>query len=186
MGTVYVFLADGFEDIEGLAVVDLLRRAKIDTKTVSIKDTKEVTASHGVTLFTDQTFAQTDFGDAQLLVLPGGLRGTQNLRAFTPLCDLLQEFDRSERKIAAICAAPSIFGELGILRGRKATSYPSFMDKLDGAVLSEDRVVTDGHVTTSRGMGTALDFGLSLIAQLCGEQKAKEIAGQIVYEMPAK
>jgi 4-methyl-5(b-hydroxyethyl)-thiazole monophosphate biosynthesis len=186
MGCVYVFLADGFEDIEGLAVVDLLRRARIETRTVSIKETKEVTASHGIRLLTDQLFSETDFSDAEILVLPGGLAGTQNLRAYEPLCTLLKEFYASKKKIAAICAAPSIFGELGFLKGRQATSYPSFMEKLDGAELSTERVVVDGPVTTSRGMGTAIDFGLSLIAQIAGQEKADEIAAQIVYENPSK
>lgn len=181
MGTAYIFLADGFEDIEGLAVVDLLRRAKINTKTVSIKETREVTASHGVTLFTDVLFSETDFSDADVLVLPGGLQGTLNLKAYKPLEDLLKEFYGAERRIAAICAAPSIFGALGFLKGRKATSYPTFMDKLEGADLSTNCVVIDGHVTTSRGMGTAIDFGLSLIAQLISQEKADEIAAQIVY-----
>lgn len=181
MGSVYVFLADGFEDIEGLAVVDLLRRAKIETKTVSIKETREVQTSHGITLYTDILFTETDFSDAEILVLPGGLKGTQNLQAYEPLTTLLNTFYKEEKKIAAICAAPSIFGALGFLKGRKATSYPSFMEKLDGAVLSTERVVKDGHVITSRGMGTAIDFGLALIAELCGPEKAEEISSQIVY-----
>ncbi|MBQ0001354.1 MAG: DJ-1/PfpI family protein [Clostridiales bacterium] len=181
MSTVYVFLADGFEDIEGLAVVDLLRRAKVETRTVSIKDTKEVQTSHGITLYTDLLFCETDFSDAAILVLPGGLKGTQNLQAYEPLTTMLQEFYGAEKKIAAICAAPSIFGALGFLKGRNATSYPSFMEKLDGAILSTERVVKDGHVITSRGMGTAIDFGLALIAELCGQEKADEIAAQIVY-----
>lgn len=181
MGTAYIFLADGFEDIEGLAVVDLLRRAKVETKTVSIKETKEVQTSHGITLYTDILFGETDFSDADILVLPGGLKGTQNLQAYEPLIKMLQEFYKEEKKISAICAAPSIFGALGFLKGRKATSYPTFMEKLDGAILSTDRVVKDGHVITSRGMGTAIDFGLALIAELCGQEKADEIAAQIVY-----
>ena len=157
----YIFLADGFEDIEGLTVVDLLRRAGIDIKTISIKETTRIQTSHGITMLTDAIFAETDFADADMLVLPGGMPGTKYLAGYKPLIDLGLEF----------------------LKGRKATSYPSFMEVLskDGAVTSEDRVVVDGNITTSRGLGTAVDFALSLISQLENEEKAKEIAESVVY-----
>jgi 4-methyl-5(b-hydroxyethyl)-thiazole monophosphate biosynthesis len=116
-----------------------------------------------------------------MLVLPGGMPGTRYLGAYGPLRTLLTDFYKKGGKIAAICAAPSVFADLGFLKGRKATSYPSFMDKLDGAEVCTDPVVVDGNVTTSRGMGTAIDFGLSLIRQLLGEKKADEIADSIVY-----
>ncbi len=181
MSKVYIFLADGFEDIEGLTVVDLMRRAKIDIRTISIKETREVTTSHGITLMTDGLFSETDFGDADMLVLPGGMPGTRYLGEYEPLKELLAEHYGKGGRIAAICAAPSIFGALGFLKGRRATSYPSFMDKLDGAETVKDSVAVDGNVTTSRGMGTAIDFGLSLIAQLLGKEKAGEIAQSIIY-----
>ena len=172
----YIFLADGFEDIEGLTVVDLLRRAGIDIKTVSIKETTRIQTSHGITMLTDAIFAETDFADADMLVLPGGMPGTKYLAGYKPL-------NNKGKKIAAICAAPSVFSGLGFLKGRKATSYPSFMEVLskDGAVTSEDSVVVDGNITTSRGLGTAVDFALSLISQLENEEKAKEIAESVVY-----
>ena len=178
---VYIFLADGFEDIEGLTVVDLLRRAEIDIKTVSIKETKQIQTSHGITMLTDTTFAETDFADADMLVLPGGMPGTKYLAGYKPLIDLLTDFNNKGKKIAAICAAPSVFSGLGFLKGRKATSYPSFMEVLskDGAVTSED--IVDGNITTRRGLGTAVDFALSLISQLENEEKAKEIAESVVY-----
>lgn len=182
MSKVYIFLADGFEDIEGLTVVDLMRRAGIDIQTVSIKATKEVITSHGISLLTDCIFSETDFSDADMLVLPGGMPGTRYLGEYKPLTDLLTDFYNKGGKVAAICAAPSVFAELGFLKGRKATSYPSFMDKLTGAVTTEESVAVDGNVTTSRGLGTAIDFALSLIAQLCGEEKAAEIADSVVYK----
>lgn len=181
MSKVYIFLADGFEDIEGLTVVDLMRRAQIDIQTVSIKESKEVKTSHGITMMTDRTFAETDFSDADMLVLPGGMPGTRYLGGYRPLTDLLTDFYNKGGRIAAICAAPSVFADLGFLKGRKATSYPSFMDKLNGAQTTEEAVVVDGNVTTSRGLGTAIDFALSLISQLCGKEKADEIADSIVY-----
>ncbi len=181
MSKVYIFFADGFEDIEGLTVVDLMRRAQIDICTVSIKDTKEVQTSHGITLKTDCIFGETDFSDADMLVLPGGMPGTRYLGEFKPLTDLLTKFYQEGGKVAAICAAPSVFADLGFLKGRTATSYPSFMEKLHGAVTTEDAVAVDGNVTTSRGLGTAVDFSLSLISQLAGADKAQEIAESIVY-----
>ncbi len=182
MSRVYIFLADGFEDIEGLTVVDLMRRAGIHIDTVSITDTKTVTTSHGIEMKTDCIFAETDFSDADMLVLPGGMPGTKYLGEYKPLTDLLTAFYEKGGKVAAICAAPSVFAELGFLKGRKATSYPSFMERLTGAETVELPVVTDGNVTTSRGLGTAVPFALNLIAQLMGQAKADEIAESIVYQ----
>lgn len=178
---VYIFLADGFEDIEGLTVVDLLRRAQIDIKTVSIKDTKEVQTAHGISLLTDLLFDEVDFTDADMLVLPGGMPGTKYLGEYQPLCDLLRDFYGKSGKVAAICAAPTVLASLGFLEGRKATAYPSCMEGLTGAEPSYESVVVDGNVTTSRGLGTAVDFALSLIGQLLGEEKADEIAESVVY-----
>ena len=133
MSRVYIFLADGFEDIEGLTVVDLMRRAGIEAVTVSIKETREITTSHGIEMKTDRVFSETDFSDADMLVLPGGMPGTKYLGEHQPLTGLLTEYYAKGGKVAAICAAPSVFAKLGFLKNRKATSYPSFMDQLDGA-----------------------------------------------------
>lgn len=181
MSKVYIFLADGFEDIEGLTVVDLMRRAGIDIETISIKKTREVVTSHHITMYADRIFENTDFSDADLLVLPGGMPGTKYLGEYGPLAELLEDFYGKGGRIAAICAAPSIFSALGFLKGRKATAYPSFMEKLDGADAVEDEVTVDGNVTTSRGLGTAIPFALSLIEQLMGKEKADQIAESVVY-----
>ncbi|MDO5135736.1 MAG: DJ-1/PfpI family protein [Eubacteriales bacterium] len=178
---VYIFLADGFEDIEGLTVVDLMRRAGIGITTVSIKETREVTTSHGISLLADGCFSQMDFSDGDMLVLPGGMPGTKYLGEYEPLKELLKSFYNKGGKIAAICAAPTVFADLGFLKGRRATAYPSCMGGLKDAIPSEEAVVVDGNVTTSRGLGTAIDFSLSLIGQLLGEEKAKEIGASIVY-----
>ena len=178
---VYIFLADGFEDIEGLTVVDLMRRAQIDIKTVSIKDIRDITTSHGIHMQTDLVFKENDFSDADMLVIPGGMPGTKYLGEYQALCDLLTNFYKQGKKVAAICAAPTVFAALGFLEGRKATAYPSCMDGLKGAERSLDSVVIDGNVTTSRGLGTAIDFALSLIGQLLGEKTADEIAESVVY-----
>ena len=160
-----------------------MRRTGIDISTVSIKETKEVTTSHQVTLQTDLLFSETDFSDAGLLVLPGGMSGTNYLREFAPLQELLKSFYNKGGKIAAICAAPSIFAGLGFLKGRKATSYPSFQTMLEeaGAQYTTEVVAVDGNVMTSRGFGTAIDFGLALIAWMKDEKAAEEIGKSIVY-----
>ena len=178
MKKVYVFLADGFEEIEGLTVVDVLRRAGADTETVSVMGRKEISGSHGIHVMADSLFEESDFSDAQLLVLPG----TTNLKDHTGLTELLERFDREKKYIAAICAAPSILGSLGMLKGRKACAYPSFEDKLDCEEVVCAPVVTDGHITTGRGMGAAIPFALRLTELLFGEKKADEIAESIVYK----
>ena len=174
MSKVYIFFADGFEDIEGLTVVDLMRRAGIDIQTVSIKETREIRTSHGINILTDCTFSECDFSD-------GGMPGTKYLEEYKPLTGLLTSFYQKGGKVAAICAAPGVFERLGFLKGRNATSYPSVMEQLTSARTSLEPVVVDGNVTTSRGLGTAIDFSLSLIRQLEGRAKAEEIAESVVY-----
>lgn len=181
MSKVYIFFADGFEDIEGLTVVDLMRRAGIDIQTVSIKETKEIRTSHGIDLLTDRTFGECDFSDADMLVIPGGMPGTKYLNEYQPLRNLLADFYKKGGKVAAICAAPTVLASLGFLEKRRATAYPSCMEGLAGAERSLESVVVDGNVTTSRGLVTAVDFALSLIGQLLGEKKADEIAESVVY-----
>ena len=174
---VYIFLADGFEDIEGLTVVDLMRRVGITITTVSIKNNKQITTAHGITMLTDTTFREADFSDADMLVLPGGQPGTTYLGGFEPLTDLVKSFYNNGGKIAAICAAPTVFAEIGLLHGKKAC-----MEGLGDALKSEENVVIDGNITTSRGLGTAVDFALSLISQLLGQEKADQIAESVVYK----
>lgn len=182
MSRVCVFLADGFEEIEGLAVVDILRRAGIETETVSVMGRKEIQGAHGIRVEADSLFEETDTAGADMLVLPGGMPGTLNLKAHEGLLELLRSFDSQRKYVAAICAAPSILAALGMLKGRKACSYPSFEDKLEGAQVVREPVVTDGHITTSRGMGTAIPFSLRLTALLRGEKKADEVRESIIYE----
>lgn len=181
MGRVYVFLADGFEEIEGLTVVDLLRRAGAEVVTVSINGTKQICGSHKIEIGADAIFEETDFSDAELLVLPGGMPGTKYLGAHEGLTGLLRQTNEAGGGIAAICAAPSVLGDLGILKGKKATSFPGFEERLAGAEVQTCSVVTDGNVTTSRGMGTAIDFGLELVRRLFGEEKAEDLAKAIIY-----
>ncbi|MCI8813994.1 MAG: DJ-1/PfpI family protein [Lachnospiraceae bacterium] len=178
---IYVFLADGFEEIEALTVVDLLRRAELDVVTVSIKEESQVMGSHQIPVTADACFSKIDCSKGDLLVLPGGAVGTENLEKFQPLLDLVKSFVAQDKKVAAICAAPRILAGLGLLNGRKATSYPSVMEELTDAQTTTEAVAVDGCITTSRGLGTAIDFSLELIGQLISREKAKEIAESVVY-----
>ena len=182
MSKAYIFLADGFEEIEGLTVVDLLRRAGVEISMVSVMGRKSIAGSHKIMIEADQLFEESDFSDGEMFVLPGGMPGTLHLGAHKGLTELLKKADQEKKGIAAICAAPSVLGDLGLLNGKKAVCYPGFEERLTGAVVSNDPVVTDGHITTSRGMGTAIDFALELITRLCGPEKADELARGIVYK----
>jgi 4-methyl-5(b-hydroxyethyl)-thiazole monophosphate biosynthesis len=176
MSKVYVFLAEGFEEIEGLTVVDLLRRAKIETEMVSIMETKQVKGSHGIEVTADCLFTDRDYADASVLVLPGGMPGTLNLGNHEGLCELLKKHYGEEKMIAAICAAPSVFGQLGFLNGRIATCYPGFEDQLLGARYVNAPTVTDGNVITARGAGAAFEFGFAIVDFLEGSrEKSKEL-----------
>lgn len=181
MSKAYVFLADGFEEIEGLTVVDILRRAEVHVCTTSIMGTEKIVGAHQIEVKADAKYEDCDFEDGDLFVLPGGMPGTRYLGQYEPLCKLLKEKDQQGVYLAAICAAPSVLGDLGLLKGRKAICYPGFEERLTGAEVTFEKVVTDGHITTSMGMGTAIPFALRLVELLCGAQKAQEIKKSIRY-----
>lgn len=187
MSRIAVFLATGFEEIEALTVVDLCRRAGIEALTVAV--TKEegenaccVTGSHGITVKADMAFSEADFDGLDMLVLPGGMPGTRNLEACAPLMQKLDAFYKAGRCISAICAAPSIFGHRGYLEGRNACAYPGFEKELSGAKVSVNPVEVSGHITTSRGLGTAIPFALAIVERFCGRDKAEELAKGVVYK----
>lgn len=176
-----VFFANGYEEIEALTVVDLTRRAGIETWMVSITEDKAVAGSHGITVSMDKTLEEVDFDKVEMIVLPGGMPGTLNLEACEPLMEKVKEFDKAGKYISAICAAPTVFGHLGLLKGRKACCYPDMEDGLVGAEVTYDSVAVSDHILTSRGMGTAIDFGLQIIARFQGKEAADEMAKKIVY-----
>lgn len=181
MKKVCVLIADGFEEIEALTVVDLLRRAQIYVDTISITDDYTVRGSHGITVQTEDLFEEVDFGEFDMLVLPGGMPGTTNLGAHAGVRKTVKQFAEEERYVAAICAAPTVLGDLGLLKGKKATCYPTMEEKIEGAVLTGASVMQDGNIITSQGVGTAIDFALKLTAVLSGSEKAEEVAESIVY-----
>lgn len=182
MSEVSLFLADGFEEIEGLTVVDILRRAGIEVEMVSIMGRKEIKGAHQICLNADVVMEEADFSQTKMLVLPGGMPGTLYLKEKETLRELLKQFNCEGKQIAAICAAPTVFGDLGLLEGKKAVCYPGMEEGLTGAEVSCEAVVTDGNITTSRGMGTAIDFALRLVGILRDELAAEKLAEQIVYK----
>ncbi len=181
MSRVQVFLADGFEEIEGLTVVDLLRRAGVETQMVSVSGALEIHGSHGITVHADVLFEEADSSDTELFVLPGGMPGTKYLAAHGALGKLLQDAAAAGKKVAAICAAPSVLGGLGILAGRKAVCYPGFENQLAGAEVTDREVEISGNITTSRGMGTAIPFALALVAQMTDQKTADELGRGIIW-----
>ena len=181
MSKVYVFFADGFEEIEALTVVDMLRRAEVETIMVSIMPEKTVMGTHHIPVIADGLFEDYKYSDGAMLVLPGGMPGTNNLMAHEGLREELFAYRDADKYMAAICAAPSVLGMNGLLRGKQATCYPGFEDKLLGAEVTKKRVVTDGKIITGKGMGTAIDFAAALIEALCGEDAAQKVLKGIQY-----
>ena len=190
---VALMMADGLEECEALNVLDVLRRAGVDVKTVSINGKSHVLGSHEIgidcdtdiaDLLADGTEAAADALD--MLILPGGMPGTKYLGECEPLVKLIAAMDQRGKWLGAICAAPMVYAQCGVLNGRNATCYPGCdpVLKENGAAFREDKVVIDGHVVTSRGLGTAISFGLTLIGVLLGKEKAEEIRASIVSEDP--
>lgn len=172
MGTVYAFFADGFEEVEALTVVDVLRRAGQSVKIVSVTPDEIVVGAHEVSILCDVNFENCDFHDASLLVLPGGMPGAATLDCHEGLRKLLLSFADRKRPIAAICAAPMVLGKLGLLKGKRATCYPGFESYLAGAECVDKPVVVDGEFITGKGPGAAMEFALTLVALLDGTEKA--------------
>ena len=182
MTKVYLFLADGFEETEAITPADLLRRAGIDVCLVSLNDTVAVTGSHNIRLSADAVFAQCCWDDASMFVLPGGKMGTENLEKHGPLAELLRNADNKGITLSAICAAPRVLGRLGLLEGKQACCYPGEESNLIGAQVIYEPVAIANGVITSRGMGTAFDFGLALVRHLCGAEAAEAVARKTVYK----
>ena len=177
----YIFLADGFEEIEALAVVDLLRRAGMSATTVSINETPEATGAHGIPVIADTTIDCISC-DYDWLILPGGLPGAPNLAACEKLTDMLVEHNNAGKHIAAICASPAmVLAPLGILEGKEATCYPGLEDLLTGAVHCPELAVASKNVVTGKGPAAAMAFALEIIKITLGEDKANEVAAGLLY-----
>lgn len=181
MKTVYAFLADGMEEVEALMVIDLLRRTKqLNVVTVSIKEELMIESSHGIRLFADKNIDEIDFEQGDCIFLPGGMPGTTNLSQCKVLADEILKYDSEHKLLTAICAAPSIYGQLGLLKDKKATCYPSFADKMDCKEYGGS-VVKDDNFITANGLGAALELGLEIIATMLNEEEAEKVANAIQY-----
>ncbi len=175
MKTAYLFLATGFEEIEAITVADMLRRAEIDLTTVSIERSLQVEGAHGITVTADCTWVELPADEVEWLILPGGMPGTKHLGECKPLVSLLQRHANAQKHIAAICAAPSVLGQAGLLNGYQATCYPGFEQLLKGATVTDDAVTVDRNITTGKGPGAAAEFAAAIIKPIAGEEKAQEV-----------
>ncbi len=169
---IYVFLADGFEEAEALVTVDILRRAEIDVALVGVTG-KEIVGTHGITVKAEKSIYEVDVVDG--VILPGGMPGTTNLEASRTVCNLVKQTALFGGLTAAICAAPSVLGHLGLLKGKSATCYPGFEDELIGAEYSPEPVVADGNIITAKGAGSVFEFGFKLVEYIKGEETAQNI-----------
>lgn len=181
MKKVFLFMADGTEECEALITVDLLKRAGIEVVTVSVMDTKNLCTSSGINIKTDKLIDEINFDEAEMLILPGGMPGTKYLGSNEALCNSLIKFNELNRPVAAICAAPSVLGKLGILKGKKSICYPGFEDALEGATISDIDPITDGNITTASGLGHAIPFALEIINVLDSEDTANRVATEIGF-----
>ena len=179
-----MFIAEGFEEIEALCPLDIIRRAGLPIKTVGI-GAKEITGAHSITVKADMSDSEFDVlvdKSADMIFLPGGMPGTLNLANSKTVVNAINNAHQSGSYIAAICAAPSILGDMGLLNGKKAICYPGFESRLSGATLSEAKVVLDGKILTAAGMGVALDMGLKIVEIFCGEEKAAALRHAVIAD----
>ena len=178
---VYLFLADGFEEIEALCVLDFLRRAGVEVKTVGVGGSL-VTGSHGITVSADMKEEELDYGcDFDMVILPGGMPGSVNLDNSSVVDKMVKRAMDEDKFVCAICAAPFILGKRGILKGKRATCYPGFEGQLEGAEIVDAGVVRDGKIITGRAMGSAHDFGLEIVEALCGKEMRTKLKDAVLY-----
>lgn len=178
----FIFLADGFETIEALTPLDVLRRAGMTVETVSLTSNHAVTSVQGLRVCADHIYDNALFSDVEWLILPGGMPGAENLYRFAPLCGLLRQHAAHGGRIASICASPGVvLGQLGLLKGLKATCYPGFQSYLEGAEYVDAPVVTDGNFVLGNGPANALLWSLSIVKEQFGQKAADRVAGDMLF-----
>lgn len=180
MKKIAVHLAEGFEETEAIGIVDVLRRAGFDVYMVSITGTVKVTGAHKIAIKADVLFENVDYQNIDMIVLPGGMPGTRNLQEHEGLCSKILGFYKQGKCLGAICAAPLIFGGLGILKGKKATCFPGFEQELLGADVTGGYVEQSGNIVTGKGMGVAIDFALKIVEMLVDKDFADELAAKCI------
>lgn len=178
-----IFFGNGYEEIEALTVVDLCRRAGLSIDMISISDERKVAGSHGIVVEMDQILSEVDFDALDMIVLPGGMPGTKNLEACKGLMDQVDRFYENGKYVAAICAAPSILGHKGFVKGRKACCYPGFESAMEGAEVVKEEVVVSDHLIMSRGMGCAIPFGLKIVETFTNAETAKQLSDSVIYRL---
>lgn len=184
MKKIFVFLADGFEEVEALATVDILRRAGLEVATVSLADNRKAVGAHGVPVEADEALCNVcgEGAQAAMLVMPGGLPGATNLSDNATLRQMITDANEAGVPLSAICAAPLVYGRMGLLKGVRATCYTGFEGELEGAIIDQVPVVVDGRFTTAWGPGAAFDFAYAIVERFCGKEKVKELkSGMRVY-----
>ena len=182
MSKVYEFLANGFEEIEGLAPVDILRRGGVEVVTVSITGKREVQSSHGITILADTTFEEGGrFDDADILLLPGGMPGSTNLNAHDGVRDAIRRQYESGKRVGAICAAPMVLGSLGILKGKRATCSPGFEKYMTGAEYTGELFTVDGNIITGEGPAATLPYAYKILSFFIGEEKSRVLQAKMQY-----
>lgn len=182
---VYVMLATGFEIAEATLPIDILKRAKVEVVTVSISDNAVVAASNGVKVVADQCLAESDLSDGDMLFLPGGMPGSLNLSDCQPLAAIINEYAEAGKWLCAVCAAPLVYGRMGLLNGHRATCYPGFETELIGATAVQETVVCDGKFITGCGAGAGFALGRQMAAVLVGEEKADAVLQQMMFQVYA-
>lgn len=179
---VALLLADGFEEIEALTPVDILRRAGIKVVTYSVNGDLCVCGTHNIMVDADDVIENADYENVEAVILPGGMPGADNLENCREVQELLKHAYENGKLMCAICAAPKVLGKFGYLQGKKATCFPGFEECLVGAEVTGERVVADGNVITSKGMGTAMDFSLAILEYMKDEETAKKMAATTQYK----
>ena len=183
MKNITVHLAEGFEEIEAISIIDVLRRAEFKVEVVSITGELEVTGSHNIKVTADTLFEYIDYSDIDMIVLPGGMPGAANLKAHSGLREQILNFNDSEKPMAAICAAPMVFGNLGLLKEKQATCYPGFEDELHGAIITGADVEEAGNIITGKGAGVAIQFALKIVEKFKGIKEARELAKKMILNV---
>lgn len=180
--SVFVFFAEGSEELEALAVVDILRRSGLETPIVSITSNKLVSGAHGIKVEADLLIEEADFSNALMLILPGGLPGAFNLAKHSLLNEVILNHYNAGKKLAAICAAPLVYGRLGLLKGVKSTCYPGFENHLEGAIYTAALVEKDGQFITGKGPAAAFEFGYAIVTDILGSECAMSVRSGMLYD----
>ncbi|NQU84396.1 MAG: DJ-1/PfpI family protein [Mariniphaga sp.] len=182
MKQVCVQLATGFEEIEAISIIDVLRRAEIPVITVSITEKLEVTGSHQIPIIADQLFDEIDFNEVEMIILPGGMPGSANLNSHKELRQQILNFHKNKKLLGAICAAPMVFGELGILKGKKASCYPGFEKYLKGATITGNSISISENIITAKGAGVALQFAFKIVEMLKGKELSESLKDKMIVQ----